>query len=240
MFWDTDTSQSSSRTILIYGLCFLFCGAILSSFGFHTEARAASISYGYTDSFGATAPDGPAPYASFTFDDGGSAGTVELTVSVAGTVGSATVVSLYYNLNPSLDPTSLSFVRTGVDGPDPNDISVLTGANAFMADGDGGYDILIDMPPPQGSPNLRFQKDETLTFDISGIATLVAADFDVLSAPAPGPGGAGPYISVARFLSTGPQGKGSDWVGAVPEPSTLVLLGLGSLALVVRRRGART
>lgn len=239
MFWDTNTRQSSSRTILVYGLCLLFCGAVFSLFGLHTEARAGTITHDYSISFGEAPPVGPAPYASATFDDGGSAGTVTLTIDVAATVGDADLIALYYNLDPSLDLSSLAIVRTGGDGPVAGDIDIFTGVDAFMADGDGMYDILIDMPPPKGNQSKRFQAGETLIFAISGIPTLVASDFDLFSSPPPGGGGAGPFLSVARFLSTGASADDSDWVGAVPEPSTLMLLGLGSLALIVRRRGAR-
>jgi len=235
MFQDTQSTRSASRTILFYGLCLFCCGAIFSLVGLHSEANAGTLTQNYVDSFGATAPDGPAPYATSFFDDGGSAGTVTLTIDVAATVGEADVAALYYSLDPSLDATDLSIVRTGGDGPIAGDISISLGTDAFQADGDGLYDILIDLPPPPGSQSARFQAGETLVFAISGIPTLVAADFDFLAAPG---GGAGPYKSVARFLSTGEGGEDSDWVGT-PEPSTLLLTGLGSLALVARRRRAR-
>ena len=238
MFQDTQSIRSSYRTILTYGLCLLFCGAIFSLFGLQMEASAGTLTLDYTVSFGAATPDGPAPYATSLFDDGGSPGTVTLTVDVAATVDAADMTALYINLDPSLDPNSLSIVRTGGDGPVAGDINISTGVDAFQADGDGLYDIFIDMPPPGN----RFEAGETLTFAISGIGTLEASSFDFYAAPG---GGAGPFLSVARFQSTdsplieGPDTEGSDWVGAVPEPSTLVLLGLASLALAVRRRGAR-
>jgi hypothetical protein len=241
MFWNKSTHQSSSRTILIGAVC-LFIGAVLCFCGSAADVQAATISFNYTESFGQTPPDGPAPWATAVFDDGGTPGTVTLTLALPITINEADAEAFYFNLDPSLDPTSLSFLHTGGTGPSAGDTDFFTGVDAFQADGDGIYDILIDLPPPPGTPAKRFQAGETVTIDISGIPTLVAADFDVLSAPAPGPGGAGPFLSVARFLSTGPgpSNPDSDWVGAtMPEPSTLVLLSLGSLALVTRRRGPR-
>ncbi len=237
MFLDTNssTNQWSSKTIVSYGFCLLFCGAVFTSFGLFSEANATTISHGYNISFGQTPPDGPAPYATYTFDDANSPGTVTLTIDVAATVGAADLAALYFNLNPSLDPTSLSFVRTGGTGPVAGDIDVFTGVDAFMADGDGMYDILIDMPPPPGSQSARFQAGENLIFAVSGIATLVATDFEFFSAPPPGPGGAGPFLSVARFISTGVGGNDSDWQGVVPEPTTVTLFGLAALAMLVRR-----
>jgi hypothetical protein len=205
--------------------------------------EAGTISFDYDISFGTVAPDGATPYATALFDDGGTPGSVTLTVNVAATVGGADITDLYYNLDPTLDPTSLSIARTGGDGPSAG-FPILTGVDAFMADGDGMYDILMDLPPPPGNNAELFNAGETLIFTITGIGSLVAADFNFLSAPSPSPGGAGPFASVARFQSTGSNGKDSDFVGAnpqepIPEPSTLILLGLGSLALVVRRRRAR-
>jgi hypothetical protein len=243
MFWNNSTHQSSSRTILI-GAASLFIGAVLCFCGSASVVEAGTISFDYDISFGAVAPDGPTPYATAVFDDGGSPGSVTLTVDVAATVGGADITDLYYNLDPTLDPTSLLIVRSGGDGPVAG-FPILTGVDAFQADGDGMYDILMDLPPPPGNNANLFNAGETLIFTITGIGTLEAADFNFLSAPSPGPGGAGPFASVARFQSTGPNGRDSDFVGAdpvdpiIPEPSTLILLSLGSLALVARRRGAR-
>jgi hypothetical protein len=200
------------------------------------SVQAATVTFNFGVSFGAVTPDGPAPYATAVFDDGGTPGSVTLTMSVAGTVGEADVTAMYFNLDPLLDPTSLSFLRTGGDGPTAANTDILTGVDAFQADGDGQYDILFDFPPPPGMNDARFNAGESVTYDITGIATLTADSFNFLATPA---GGFGPFLAVARFQSTGPDPfDGSDWVGVVPVPAAVWLFGSGLLGLVgvARRR----
>ena len=229
----TNPSRSSApRTTLTFGLT-LVLGVTLSLIGSLTAVDAATLSFDYDHSFGAVAPEGPAPYATAVFDDGNTPGTVTLTVEVAATVGEADVAELYFSLDGSLDPNDLVIARTGGDGPSAGDIDFFIDPNAFQAGGDGRYDILIDLPPPPGSQASRFNAGETLIFSLSGIGTLEAASFNFLAAPG---GEHGPFLSVARFLSTGADKGSSDWVGAIPEPSSLILLALGSLGICVRRR----
>ncbi len=207
--------------------------------GFLTSAAyAAIITLEYDTSFGAVAPDGAAPWATAIFDDGGTAGSVTLTMSVASTVGDADLRSLYFNLDSLLDPTALSFNRTGGTGPSSLDTGISTGVDSFKAGGDGFYDILFDFPTSnQGGGSKRFNAGEGLTYEISGIGSLTANDFNFLSSPS---GGAGPFRSAGQFLSTGPLGEDSDWVGvsAVPVPAAVWLFGSGLLAFagVARRK----
>ena len=209
--------------------------AALGLFSLH--ASAASVTFNYTESFGAVPPDGPAPYATAVFDDGNTAGSVTLTMSVAASVNAADVTAMYFNLNPSLDSNDLLFVRTGGDGPIAANTVITTGTDHAQAGGDGDYDILFDFPPPPGQDAAKFNAGETLVYDITGIASLVATDFNFFATPGPGAGNPGPYLSVARFQSTGFDEEGSDWVGAVPVPAAVWLFGSGLLGLVgVARR----
>jgi hypothetical protein len=196
-------------------------------------AQAATVTFNYDLSFGAVAPDAPAPYATAVLDDGGSAGSVTLTMSVAGTVGGADITQMYFNLDPALDPTLLSFIRTGGTGPTAANTSISTGTDEYKADGDGLYDILFEFPPPPGSDAAKFNAGEDLVYDITGIG-LTASSFNFFSRP---DGGTGPFRSVARFQSTGSDGEGSDWVAAAPVPAAVWLFGSGLLGLVgVARR----
>ena len=202
-----------------------------------STVQAATVTFEYTESFGAVPPDGPAPYATATLDDGGGSGTVTLTMSVAASVGAADVTGMYFNLDPSLDPTSLSFNRDGGTGPTAANTDILLGADANRAGGDGFYDILFDFPPPPGQQAARFNAGENLIYTITG-AGINADSFNFFSTPGPGEGNAGPFLSVARFQSTGFDEEGSDFVGAVPVPAAVWLFGSGLLGLVgiARRR----
>ena len=206
---------------------------------FSLQASAASVTFNYTESFGSVPPDGPAPYATATFDDGGTAGSVTLTMTVAGTVDGADVTAMFFNLDPTLDPTLLTFNRDGGTGPAAATTNILTGVDAYRAGGDGYYDIVFDFPPPPGNDAAKFNAGEDLVYTITGTG-ITADSFNFFATPGPGEGNPGPYLSVARFQSTGPDQEGSDWVGAVPVPAAVWLFGSGLLGLVgvARRRRA--
>ncbi len=221
-------------------LCPRLLACLALSFAFFASAstEAGTLSLNYTESFGAVPPDGPTPYANSFFDDAGVGVGVTLTMTVAATVVDADVTSVYFNLDPSLDPTLLSFLRVSGSGPIASDTTITTGVDFEMADGDGFYDIFFDLPAPPGNQDTRFNAGEDLVYDITytGVGSLTASSFNFLATPA---GGAGPFLSVVRFQDTGPKQKDSDWIGAVvPEPSTAALMILGVIALlpIARRR----
>ena len=197
--------------------------------------QAATVTFNYDQSFGAVSPDGPAPWATSVITDTG-VDTVQLTMSVALGVNLADVTAMYFNLDPSLDPTALSFNRDSGSGPSAGNTTISTGVDAFKPDGDGLYDILFDFPPPPGADAAKFNAGEDLVYTIVGTG-LTANSFNIWSEPGPG-NTAGPYLSVARFQQTGADQEGSDWVGAVPVPAAVWLFGSGLLGLVgiARRR----
>jgi hypothetical protein len=97
------------------------------------------------------------------------------------------------------------------------------GSNAFKADGDGKYDILIDMD--NAPPSDRLEPGESATMRIlADNVGFNAASFLSLSAP---DGGHGPF-EAALHLQSLPQG-GSDWLSAsgtvtsAPEPGSMLL-----------------
>ena len=212
---------------------FILKTSAIAAFGlFSLQATAAVVTFDYTESFGAVPPGGSPPWATATFDDGGTAGSVMLTMDVLATIGDVT--GMYFNLvddsQATLDGLSFTFDGVASTGPEANSVSV--GTNNFRADGDGFYDILFDFPPPPG--NVRFGPGEQVVYTITGTG-LTALDFNVFGEPGPGAGNPGPFLSVARFQST--PGGGSDWVGAVPVPAAVWLFGSGLLGLVgVARR----
>jgi len=213
-----------------FGLAALSAATLLAAVAV-SPVQAATVTFNYDQSFGTVSPDGPAPWATAVFDDGGVSGSVTLTMSVASTVNLADVTAMYFNLDPSLDPTALSFNRDSGSGPSTGDTTISTGVDAFKADGDGLYDILFDFPPPPGADAAKFNAGEDLVYTIVGTSLLTANSFNIWSEPGPGDT-AGPYLSVARFQSTGSNAEGSDWVGAVPIPAAVWLFGSGLLCLV--------
>lgn len=174
-----------------------------------------------------------------TLDDGGGSGGVGVTVDTSGLDASLTefVTGLYLNLDPGIDPTSLVFA---FDGGAVDPVSVSLGTDAFKADGDGLYDILIQWPtdPP------RFEADLTdlISFSLVG---LVEENFLFLSTPN---GGNGPFYAALKGQSLGTNGNGSGWFSptpgnttSVPEPGSFALFGFGlaGLGLAIHRRRTR-
>jgi hypothetical protein len=207
-------------------------------------AQAATVTFNYDVVFssGAVAPDGPSPYLTATFDDGGSAGSVTLTMTVAGTVNAADVDQIYFNFDPSLDLSQLSFAygggSTGPAAAGGGNNGIFVGTDAYQADGDGLFDIYLNFPPPPGQQTARWNAGETVIYTITSTQAITAQSFSFLSAP--GGGAGGPFLSAAHFLDTGPYATDSAWVGAVPVPAALWLFGSGLICLARLARRNRT
>ena len=204
---------------------------LVAALALTAAANATILTYDLSVEFsGATPPVGAAPWLRATFDDGGSPGSVVMKLTTPNLTATEFVSGWYFNLNPALDPTSLSFsgpVKTGSFTDPAINLSV----DAFKADGDGKYDILLDFATDDGFPT-RFGAGDEVTYTITGIPTLTANSFNYLSLPA---GGHGPFPTAAHVQSIGPSGANSGWV-TVPEPATMSVLGIGSIVALVRRR----
>ncbi len=156
------------------------------------HSSASTVTYDYGQVSGGSTPAGSPPWAQAVFTDAG-ANTVQLTLT-AGNLGAGAFVSCwYFNLNPSMDPTTLNFSVSGSTGTftGPN---IMTGANGFKAGPDGKFDILFGFATTGGDSAL-FGSGDSLTYTISGISGLTADDFNQLSTSA---GGSGAYASAAH------------------------------------------
>ncbi|WP_428936840.1 hypothetical protein [Fontivita pretiosa] len=209
---------------------FLCASAIVLSMSLGHTARAAVITYDLSVEFsGATAPAGATPWLRATFDDGGSSGSVTLTLTALNLTGSEFVSEWNFNLDPSLNPANLIFSSPTKTGTFANP-TILTGVNAFQADGDGLYDIQVafDNAPPAN----RFTAGESVVYTISGISSLTANSFNFLSAPA---GGKGPFPTAAHVQGIGAQANNSGWV-TVPEPAGAAILLIAAASVCLPRR----
>ena len=159
---------------------------------------------------GATPPAGESPWLEARFDDGGTPGSVELKLEAGGLTADEFVSNWYFNLDPALNPLSLGpFTQVGDLSEDPQWTVQGFGVDAFKADGDGLYDILI------GFGNNSFGAGDEAMFLITGIPTLTANDFNFFSTP---DGGAGTFLSAAHVQGIGPDGEYSGW--AAPSQPT--------------------
>jgi hypothetical protein len=216
-------------------ILFVFCvpTGVWSILLLSTGVGATTLTFGLGTPFsGAHQPAGTAPWITATFDDSfGDANTVRLTLSATNLVSDESVSDWFFNFDPSLVPTLLTFTVVDNSAAVPNAIN--TGVDSFRADGDGMYDILFDLPPPPGSMPARFSAGETIVYDIVYVSPITVATFDFLSAMG---GGQSSFHTAAHIEGIGPSGDGSGWVGHAPEPSTALLLAFGLVGIAVGRR----
>ncbi|MCP4246469.1 MAG: PEP-CTERM sorting domain-containing protein [bacterium] len=166
-----------------------------------------------------------------TFDDGGTPGSVDLTVQ-ANLTDDEFVFRFLFNLDPNLDLNDLVFsapVKIGAF----NDPTVSTGLDAFKADGDGYFDVAIAFSTTYG-PARKFGDSDAVRYTITdpGVDVITASSFDFGSTPG---GGAGTYPVASHVGGIGPCHGDSGWI-STPEPTALALLALGGFCLTRRRR----
>ncbi len=223
----------------------LFTAAMFSAFlltsSFVSECRATIITFSANIEFsGGTAPVGAAPWLTAKFDDADSTGSVTLTLTAFNLTASEFISGWYLNLDPSLDVTSLVFSAPTKTGSF-SDPGISQGTNAYKADGDGKYDLLLDFATGGGASS-RFGVGESVKYTITGISTLNANSFSFDSSP---DGGHGPFRMAAHVQSIG-DGDDSGWVAPdpaefgpiVPEPASFSLAAGAAIGLTyfVRRR----
>lgn len=180
-------------------------------------------------------PQGPSPWITAFIDDGGTAGSVTMTVADSGIVGSEYLNKFYFNIDPSLDASNLNYtvIASTADAP-----TISTGTDAQTSDGDDAYDVVLGFTNSSGTGD-RFGVGDILILEITG-TDLSANAFAFLSAAY---GDLGPFYASAHIGSIGDNGA-SAWISdgdeqpAVPEPGTmlLALLGGGAAAGARRRR----
>ena len=179
------------------------------------NATASTVTYDFGQVSGGATPAGTPPWVQAVFSDVGMpADTVQLTLTAGNLAGSAYVSSWYFNVDPTLNPSALSFAAGGSTGSFTGP-TITTGPNGFKAGPDGKFDVLFAFTST-GDDSTRFTSSDSVTYTISGISGLTADDFNWLSTSA---GGSGQYSSAAHIES------GSVDCPAWVNPSTTQILG---------------
>lgn len=195
-----------------------------------TAAQADPVTFVLTgaDFSGSTANTG----GNITVNIQNIAGGVRVSVSNNLLDPGAFLSSLYLNTSvaPLADAAGTCVICTATNG---QTMTFNFGSNAFKADGDGFYDILVDFDTAAAN---RLTPGEAIVFDLTSTTIGFTSDsFLVFSAPG---GGNGPF-RIAAHIQGLPNGE-SDFIteGQVPEPTSMLLLGSGlvTLAAGLRKR----
>ena len=194
----------------ILGIAAVSAAGILSS-------AASTVSYDFGQVSGGSAPAGTPPWIQAVFTDTGMpADTVQLTLTAGNLAGSSYVSCWYFNIDPTMNPTALSFTQTSSAGSFTGP-TVMTGANGFKAGPDGKFDILFAFSST-GDNSTRFTGGDSVTFTITGISGLTADDFNWLSTMS---GGSGAYDSAAHVEPGTQEPICPAWI----NPTTTQVLG---------------
>jgi hypothetical protein len=201
-------------------------------------AHADSFFFQFTNVFAGSRPDSAPAWVSSIFSDV-KPGTVQLKISADGLADGEFLSTLFFNLDPGLKPSKLTFTYVGGSGGFALP-TISKGQNAFNADDRGKFDVYFNFSQRKGS---QFTGNDYVIYDVtSSVYALTAADFDFLSSAA---GGCSEYLAAAEISGIPGQcnTSGTGWVApggpvAAPEPGAclLLVLGCGFCAIALRRR----
>lgn len=197
-------------------------------------AKAGTLQYNLNTLISGTSPGGSLSWISATFIDVG-ANDVQLTMTASNLTDTQFISGLYFNLDPGLDPSLLSFTP-GTNPVGTTTITQTYPSGCCKADGDGFYDFRFNFPTANNPMGDRFQSGESVVYNISytGSGSIDVNSFNFLSSPG---GGTGNYKVAAHIQGINGDDSTSGWVATatvVPEPISSTLFIIGSALLGIK------
>lgn len=171
-------------------------------------------------------PTGDAPWLTLTFSDI-SANTVQLVIQSDLNVSGEYILEIAFNVNPLILPSLITFTFVSKSGsfqtPSPSNIKKSAQDAQDLNPGDN-FDIDI-LFATSGSAN-RFNLNDSITYNLT-YPDLTEDSFKFFNTEDQAQYSG--FYAVAKFQGSG--GKLGDKAETVPEPTTLLLLGIGLIGL---------
>jgi hypothetical protein len=220
-------SKVIARRIL--GLAALALAPMLAA----SSAEAGSVTYTLNTVFNGGTPTSTPPWLTATFADTG-ANTVRLTLTSSLNVATEFFSDVDFNVLSTIVPSSLTF--TPVSGKPSTVHATTQNAQNLVGGGAAGQGFDVNLAFTTANNSNRFQDSNVVIYDIVSPG-LTFADFEFTNT-----GSAQAHVGAhVQGIPNANAPSGAIKDGAVPEPSSIVLcgIGLGAVGLFAVRRRAR-